>query len=576
MRVVGAFSSGRPPHPPRTASVRVACAQPRDRRQQAGRGASQPVQEVAPAPHVEGIVSKGYHALHDPHLNTAARYLGEVPSMPEGADGLETINVMDAVCKVFCVHTEPDMSLPWQRKRQYSSTSSGFVIALEGDRFGGKYLLTNAHSVENHSQVKVKRRDDDSKFLAKVLAIGTECDIALLTVEDPEFWKDVEPVVLGPLPQLQDSVFVVGYPVGGDTISVTSGVVSRIEVTSYAHGATELLGVQIDAAINSGNSGGPVFNEAGECVGVAFQSYAGSEAENIGYVIPTPVIHHFLVDYQRNGTFTGFPALGIQWQRMESATLRQSHGMAPGQKGVLVREVLPLSEAAGVLQPGDVLMQFDQTQIANDGTVGFRSNERIAYSFLTSQKFTGDVASLRVLREGKELDLCIKLMRPDFLVPHHLFNKDPSYFVVAGLVFTNLTEPYLASEFGPDYLREAPVKLLDRLLYTHKDRPGQQVVMLNQVLACEATIGYEDISNSQVAKFNDVKVNSLQHLVELVQENREPFMRFNLESKEVLVLDASLAQACTEEMQVFHSIPHALSKDLREALGIPVVAAQAA
>lgn len=65
-------------------------------------------------------------------------------------------------------------------------------------------------------------------------------------------------------------------------ISVTSGVVSRIEVTSYAHGATELLGVQIDAAINSGNSGGPVFNEAGECVGVAFQSYAGSEAENIG------------------------------------------------------------------------------------------------------------------------------------------------------------------------------------------------------------------------------------------------------------------------------------------------------
>ena len=63
---------------------------------------------------------------------------------------------------------------------------------------------------------------------------------------------------------------------------MTSGVVSRIEVTSYAHGATELLGVQIDAAINSGNSGGPVFNEYGECVGIAFQSYAGSEAENIG------------------------------------------------------------------------------------------------------------------------------------------------------------------------------------------------------------------------------------------------------------------------------------------------------
>lgn len=142
---------------------------------------------------------------------------------------------------------------------------------------------------------------------------------------------------------------VVGYPIGGDTISVTSGVVSRIEVTSYVHGSTELLGVQIDAAINSGNSGtthlshclqqpalaawslllvycsgiskfhthcalgdshinltrvidlvtgGPVFNEVGECVGIAFQSLSGSDAENIGYVIPTPVIQHFLTDFR--------------------------------------------------------------------------------------------------------------------------------------------------------------------------------------------------------------------------------------------------------------------------------------
>lgn len=116
--------------------------------------------------------------------------------------------------------------------------------------------------------------------------------------------------------------------IGGDTISVTSGVVSRIEVTSYVHGSTELLGVQIDAAINSGNSGahgnasrsslfiffltlamwpvwctyvlttslryssgltlspwhvgGPVFNDRGQCCGIAFQSLAGSDAENIG------------------------------------------------------------------------------------------------------------------------------------------------------------------------------------------------------------------------------------------------------------------------------------------------------
>ena len=63
-------------------------------------------------------------------------------------------------------------------------------------------------------QVKIKRRGDDRKFLAQVLAIGTECDIALLTVEDEEFWQDVEPLQLGPLPRLQDAVAVIGYPIG--------------------------------------------------------------------------------------------------------------------------------------------------------------------------------------------------------------------------------------------------------------------------------------------------------------------------------------------------------------------------
>ncbi len=89
---------------------------------------------------------------------------------------------MDAVVKIYCTHTEPNYSLPWQRKRQYASTSSGFVVSGEGvDGKQQRYLLTNAHSVEYYSQVKVKRRGDDRKWLAKVLAIGTECDVALLT-----------------------------------------------------------------------------------------------------------------------------------------------------------------------------------------------------------------------------------------------------------------------------------------------------------------------------------------------------------------------------------------------------------
>ncbi|PPR86116.1 hypothetical protein GOBAR_AA34573 [Gossypium barbadense] len=165
--------------------------------------------------------------------------------------------------------------------------------------------LQDANFLNAVVKVKVKRRGDDTKYVAKVLARGVDCDIALLSVESEEFWKGAKPLHLGHLPRLQDAVTVVGYPLGGDTISVTKGVVSRIEVTSYAHGSSDLLGIQIDAAINPGNSGGPAFNEQGECIGVAFQVYRSEEAENIGYVIPTTVVSHFLNDYERNGKYTG-------------------------------------------------------------------------------------------------------------------------------------------------------------------------------------------------------------------------------------------------------------------------------
>merc|ERR1719261_2011612 len=139
----------------------------------------------------------------------------------------------------------------------------------------------------------------------------------------------VEVALSQKVPHLEDDVLCVGFPVGGETISVTSGVISRIEVTTYTQAAAELLGIQIDAAINSGNSGGPAFNEAGECVGVAFQSLGADEAENVGYVIPTVVVMHFLNDLMKHGKYTGFPTLGVEIQTMENPHLRESYGMDP-------------------------------------------------------------------------------------------------------------------------------------------------------------------------------------------------------------------------------------------------------
>ncbi|CAI0455429.1 unnamed protein product [Linum tenue] len=481
---------------------------------------------------------------------------------PEWETVVRVVPAMDAVVKVFCVHTDPNFSLPWQRKRQYSSSSSGFII-------GGRRVLTNAHSVEHHTQVKLKKRGSDTKYLATVLAIGTECDIALLTVNDDEFWEGVTPVEFGDLPALQDAVTVVGYPIGGDTISVTSGVVSRIEVLSYVHATTELLGLQvlifafIDAAINSGNSGGPAFNDKGKCVGIAFQSLKHDDAENIGYVIPTPVIKHFISDYEKNGVYTGFPVLGIEWQKMENPDLRVAMGMASDQKGVRVRRIEPTAPESEVLKSSDILLSFDGVKIANDGTIPFRDGERIGFSYLVSQKYTGDKALVKVLRDSKVLEFKIKLQPHKRLIPAHINGKPPSYYIVAGFVFSAVSVPYLRSEYGKDYEYEAPVKLLDRHMHAMAESPDEQLVVISQVLVADINIGYEDIVNTQVITFNGKPVKNLKSLANMVESCKDEYLKFELEYQQVVVVKTETAKAATLDILAMHCIPSAMSDDLK-------------
>ena len=463
---------------------------------------------------------------------------------------------IDAVVKVFCVHTEPNYSLPWQRKRQSSSTSTGFVI--EGNR-----VLTNAHSVEHHTQVKLKKRGSDKKYIAKVLSIGVECDLALLTVEDKEFFENVHPVRFGILPRLQDSVTLVGYPVGGNAISVTSGVVSRIEVTSYSHGAAELLGVQIDAAINSGNSGGPAFNREGKCVGVAFQSLKDSETENIGYIIPTPVIDHFISDYVKTGKYNGFPALQCDFQRLENPSLRKSLGLKDADMGVLLRRISPLAPASKVLKRGDVLMKFDDVDVASDGTVAFRTGERINFSYLVSRKYVGDAATVTVFRDGKIINFTIKLTPHDRLVPVHIEGVPPSYYICAGIVFTVVCVPYLRSEYGKDYDYDAPLRLLTKMMHEHKEEPDDQVVVVSQVLSSDINTGYEDIVNVIVTGVNGKPVRNLKSLVKTVEQCKEEYLKIELNESLSIVLNTKEAKKSTKDILDTHCISSPRSVDLR-------------
>ncbi|XP_051142796.1 protease Do-like 2, chloroplastic isoform X5 [Andrographis paniculata] len=386
---------------------------------------------------------------------------------------LQHATFLNAVVKVYCTHTPPHYSLPWQKQRQYTSTGSAFMI-------GEGKLLTNAHCVEHDAQVKVKRRGDDTKYVAKVLARGVECDIALLSVESKEFWEGAEPLHFGNLPNLQDPVTVVGYPLGGETISVSKGVVSRIEVTSYAHGSSELLGIQIDAAINPGNSGGPAFNDQGECIGVAFQ--------------------------------------------------------------------------------GDVIVSFENVHVGSEGTVPFRTSERIAFRYLISQKFTGDIAEVGIIRGGQFRKIQVVLNPRVHLVPYHIEGGQPSYLIVAGLVFTPLSEPLIEEECEDSI----GLKLLAKARYSMARFKGDQMVILSQVLANEENIGYEDMSNEQVLKLNGMWIRNIHHLAHMVDSCKDKYLVFEFEDNFLVVLERESALASSTSILKSYGIPCERSSDLLE------------
>ena len=290
------------------------------------------------------------------------------------------------------------------------------------------------------------------------------------------------------------------------------------------------------------------------------------DAENIGWIIPTTVIHHFLSDVASNGSYTGFPSLGIEWQKMENPDLRKYSSMGANQKGVLVRRVEPTCPASRKLKKADIILEFDGHQISNDGTVPFRSGERISFSYLVSNLFVGDRARLKVLRGGAVKSVTVELSKSRRLVPVHLKGAPPQYFIFAGLIFTQVCVPYLKSEYGKDYDYDAPVKLLDKMLHGMPAEEGEQVVVLAQVLAAEINLGYEEIVNTTVLAMNGEKVKSVGHLASLLESCEEKYVVLDLEYKSTVVLDTAKAKAATEQILKTHCIPAEMSDGVKALL----------
>jgi S1-C subfamily serine protease len=358
---------------------------------------------------------------------------------------------------------------------------------------------------------------------------------------------------------MQDKVAVYGFPEGGDELCITEGVVSRVEYQHYAHSEAYLLACQIDAAINAGNSGGPVIKN-GEIVGIAFQKH--ESGEKIGYMIPAPVIHHFIRDIE-DGTYQGIPSLEGYFQSLENPSLRSKHHMNHKQTGVLVTYIPKGSPIEGILKYGDVVLSIGGKVIENDGTIHLRNTERTDAEYIVHNKFIGDSVQLRILRDGSIMNVDIALTIPitsTALVPYTQYDKAPTYYIVGGLVFQPLTGNYLGKWTEE---KDAPVHLVNYFHNERRSKDRMQVIVLTQVLGDEITASYSDFTNNVITQVNGRRIASMEDLVKAIEFNEGEYHVILDEYGNQIVLDRRRVKEADQKMFHKYGIRSDRSEDLK-------------
>lgn len=273
----------------------------------------------------------------------------------------------------------------WGFQTTSAASGSGFILTDDG------YVITNYHVIENSDSITVSLYDGTA-YDAELVGYDESNDIAVLKVDA----EDLTPVVVGDSDSLNvgDSVIAIGNPLGELTFSLTSGAVSALdrEITLSNNVTMDLI--QTDCAINSGNSGGALFNLYGEVIGVTNAKYSGSGSgasiDNIGFAIPINRVKGIVESIIEKGYIVK-PYIGVSVMDVSHET--QSYGLPEGAAVKSIEEDSPAAEAG--LKENDIITAINGTKISG-------SKELVD---VVGDASVGDELRLAVYRQGESLEV---------------------------------------------------------------------------------------------------------------------------------------------------------------------------
>ena len=435
------------------------------------------------------------------------------------ANGLE-----DSVVKIYCASQSYQFNRPWRKTSVVKSRGTGFIIS-------GNRIITNAHVVSDAEYIEVQKLHGQGKFIAKVQFISHGSDLALIQVKDKSFYDSTTPLIFGDMPKLNSVVTTYGYPMGGMQLSVTRGVVSRIEMHTYSHsGIEQHMTIQTDAAINPGNSGGPVIQND-KVVGIAFQGL--TRAENVGYLIPTIVVKQFLEDI-KDGKVDGFSDLAIDYRLdCENPSVRKILEIPDDLTGIVVTQTYPNMPAWDYLKKMDVITSIEGKKISNDGFIYLNSRkmnfmeivERIQVNKEIQLKVWRDKQLISISVPAKPWKMNINLANPYGVVP--------KYYIFGGLAFTPLSKGYISAIGGWKQV-ELPVKILyANAAMLEKYAKYKNFPILTEILPDKINVNMEQFKGFVVESINNNKIYSIKDIQKEIENSKEDLIEIRFMDKDV-------------------------------------------
>ena len=458
--------------------------------------------------------------------------------------------IEDSVVKVFAAKQSHNYNEPWKSNGVVRSFATGFMI--DDNR-----ILTNAHAVSNARYIQVRFGNNPKKRDVELEYISDDFDLAVLKFKNKDDIPKVKPLKFSESLKLKESVIVYGYPMGGDKLSITEGIISRIQLHKYAFSQKEYTTIQTDAAINPGNSGGPVLLN-GKVIGIAFQGVRG--ASNIGYMIPSHIVNHFLDDI-KDKQFDGIPNIGIKWMALESNIHRHMLGMKENETGILIKSVNKYSPVNDELKKNDVILKIEDHNIGIDGSIQFSKNGRIGLTYILEHKKFGENLNITLLRDGQRITKSITLEKPskNAVVDVYESNTPPSFFITSGFVFEKLSVNYVnlykSAYRNPAYTPYDLINLVD----DHDDEVDEIIIIVS-VLPDLSNEGYQNITNTALTHVNGNKIINFDGFISQLKSQRYAVLT-DLEGNEI-VIDNQLSQQRDDKIKSIYNISQMYSNDL--------------